>query len=47
MTRQSIFETISPGDVYILTITDGCAEYIANVDGVAVFKTACLEESDE
>jgi len=44
MTRQPICETISPGDVYILTITDGCAEYIANVYGVAVFKIAYLEE---
>lgn len=40
----SIFETIAPGEVYILTRIDDCVEYIANIDGKAVLKKTCMEE---
>jgi hypothetical protein len=39
-----IFETVAPGEVYILTRIDDCVEYIANIDGDVVFKKTCLEE---
>jgi len=48
MTRQTpIFETLAPGEVYILNIIDDCVEYLANIDGVVIFKRACLETQDE
>lgn len=38
-----IFETLAPGDVYILFLIDGCVKYITNVDGVASLRTSCGE----
>ena len=40
-----IFETVAPGEVYILYTIDGCVEYIANIDGKAMLKRACPEET--
>jgi hypothetical protein len=40
MTSQTpIFETLAPGEVFILYIIDDGIEYISNVDGVPVFAT--------
>lgn len=44
--RTPIFETLATGEVYILHIIDGCVEYIANIDGDAVFKRTCLDEQN-
>lgn len=38
MNQTPIFETLSPGEVYILYVIDGAIEYIANIDGIAVLK---------
>ena len=38
MNQTPIFETLAPGEVYILNIIDGCFEYIANIDGEAMLK---------
>ena len=43
--QTPIFETLAPGEVYILTRIDDCVEYIANIDGEAVLERTCLEES--
>lgn len=46
MNEEPIYETLAPSEVYILTRIDDCVEYIANIDGDAVFKRTCLDEQN-
>ena len=39
-TQTPIFETLAPGEVYVLHIIDGIVEYIVNDSGEAYLKRA-------
>jgi len=42
--RKPIFEKLSDGDVFLLTLNLDSVEYISNIAGVVTLKTAYLEK---